>query len=76
MRDKAQKKNFKSLGRKELVKYKELRKAKLREMRDRSFRDKRDQKNDNFKAAVRCASLGASPEEVLEKQFQFHLHLN
>jgi hypothetical protein len=76
MRDKAQKKNVKSLGRKELVRYKEPRKAKLCEMRDRSFRDGRDQKNLNFKAAVRCASLSATPEEVVAKQFQFHLHLN
>jgi hypothetical protein len=75
MRDKAQKKNFKSLGRKELVKYKELRKAKLREMRDRSFRDERDQKNLNFKAAVRNASL-ADGTDAVEKRFQFHLHLN
>jgi hypothetical protein len=75
MKNKTQKKNFKSLGRKELVKYKELRKAKLCEMRNRSFRDERDEKNDNFKAAVRKASL-ADGTDAVEKRFQFHLHLN
>jgi hypothetical protein len=62
------------LGRKEIVKYKADRKQKLREIRDQSYRNERDRKNESFKDAIKSDVERNGTEEV-QKKFALHLHL-